>query len=276
MSSLKTSRKINCWELTSKQLTPTKSDVIVEEELPIYVNGKQLITASVTPTFEREFALGYLLGQGFINRQDEVESVEILNNTIHVTLKDKRKIFTGTGKTDYRIVSSGGRSMYAGDAALPVIKSNISVRKRIIFYAMNQLFRNAELYETTKGVYAAGLFDTRASAICIVEDIGRHNTLDKIIGYALRHKVDFSKSILVSTGHMASEMVTKISRCGIPIAATVTAVTDKGLEIAKKYGLTIIGFVRDKGTKMSTDMNVKVTKAASMKIYCGAARIICE
>jgi FdhD protein len=257
MASLKTSRKINCWELTGKQLTPTKSDIIIEQELPIYVNGKQLITASVTPTLEKEFALGYLLGQGLIKSSDGVESVDILNNTVHVTLKDKRKTF-------------------ALDASLPEIKSNITVRKRVIFSAMNQLFRNAELNEITDGAHAAGLFNTRASALCIIEDIGRHNTLDKIIGYAVRHKVDLNKSILVSTGRMASEMVIKICHCGIPIAATTAAVTDKGLEIAKKCGLTIIGFVRDKGTKINTDMDVRVTKAANMKIYAGAARIICE
>ena len=132
------------------------------------------------------------------------------------------------------------------------------------------------LYAETEGVHAAGLFNTRASPICIVEDIGRHNTLDKIIGYALLHKIDCSRSFLVSTGRMASEMVTKICRCGIPIVATKTAVTDKGLEIGKKCGLTIIGFVRTVGTKINTDMDVRITQKNSMKIYCGAARIRCE
>ncbi|MHB8104408.1 MAG: formate dehydrogenase accessory sulfurtransferase FdhD, partial [Dehalococcoidales bacterium] len=116
----------------------------------------------------------------------------------------------------------------------------------------------------------------KASPICIVEDIGRHNTLDKIIGYALMNKVDCSRVFLVSTGRMASEMVTKICRCGIPIAATKTAVTDKGLEIGKKCGLTLIGFVRDAGTKIHTDMDIRVFKEAGMKIYSGAARIRCE
>jgi FdhD protein len=276
MNSLKTSKKMDCWKLTGRQLTPTQLGVITEQELPLYVNRKLLVTASITPSFEKEFALGYLFGQGFINSQDEVESLEIQNNTVQVTLKDKRKTFTGTEKTNYRIVSGGGRSAYFKEYSLPEIKTNILVHKQAIFTAMNKLFKNAELYETTEGVHAAGLFNTRATPICIVEDIGRHNTLDKIIGYALLHKVDFSKTFLVSTGRMASEMVTKICRCGIPIVATKTAITDKGLEIGKKCGLTIIGFVRDKGTKTNTDMDVRITKVAGMKIYAGTARIICE
>jgi FdhD protein len=109
-----------------------------------------------------------------------------------------------------------------------------------------------------------------------VEDIGRHNTLDKIIGFALLNKVDFSKTFLVSTGRMASEMVARICRCGIPVVATKTAVTDKGLDIGKKCGLTLIGFVRDAGTKIQTDMEVRVIKQAGMKIYSCAERVLCE
>lgn len=274
--SLKTSRKMNCWRLEGGRLKPAKVGVVIERELPIYVNGQRLVTASITPTFEKEFALGYLFGQGFISTLDELALIEIKNNTAQVMLKDSRKTLTGTAETNYRIVSGGGRSAYFGDAALPRIKSDIIIDKQAIFSAMNQLFKNAGLYEETEGVHAAGLFTRKAEPIVMVEDIGRHNTLDKIIGYALLHKVDYRHAFLVSTGRMASEMVTKICRCGIPLVATKTAVTDKGLSIGKKCGLTVIGFVRDIGTKIHTDMDVRVFQEAGMKIYAGAARVRCE
>jgi FdhD protein len=270
------SKKMDGWKLSGKQLVPTQVGVVIERELPIYINGKLLVTASITPTFEKEFALGYLFGQGFINSLDELEEIDLQNNTAQVTLKDSRKTLTGAGKTNYRIVSGGGRSAYFGEANLPEIKSDIIISKQTVFSAMNRLFKNAELYEETEGVHAAGLFSTRASPICIVEDIGRHNTLDKVIGYALLNRVECSRTFLVTTGRLASEMVTKICRCGIPIVATKTAITDKGLEIGKKSGLTIVGFVRDAGTKMNTDMDVRITKNAGMKIYAGVARIRCE
>jgi FdhD protein len=273
MTSLKTSRKIEGWQYSDGRLTPVKAGVVIEQEFPIYVNGKQLVTASITPTFLKEFTLGYLFGQGFINGLDEVTSLEMLNNTAHVILKDRRKTLTDATKINYRIVSGGGRSAYFNETNLMEIKSDVVVSKRTIFSAMNQLFRNATLYAETEGVHAAGLFNTRASLLCMVEDIGRHNTLDKIIGYTLLHKMDCSRVFLVSTGRLASEMVTKICRSGIPIIATKTAVTDKGLETGKKCGLTIIGFVRTAGSKIHTDMDVRITKKASMKIYCGAARI---
>jgi len=141
---------------------------------------------------------------------------------------------------------------------------------------MNTLFQSAGLYGETEGVHAAGLFRVAAEPLCLTEDIGRHNTLDKVIGFGLLHKIDFAGTFLVSTGRMASEMVTKICRCGIPVAATKTAVTDKGLEIGKACGLTLIGFVRDAGTRINTDMDVRVVREAGMKIYSGARRILCD
>jgi len=273
---IKTSKTIDCWKLVNGQFSPAKVGVVIEHELPVYVNGAHLATASIAPGMEKEFVVGYLFGQGFIESTADFLSVDIENNTAQVTLKDNKKDSPGAGKTSYRIVSGGGRSAYFGESAFRTVKSDIKIRKENIFRAMNILFKNAGLYGETEGVHAAGLFTTTAQPLCLVEDIGRHNTLDKVVGFALLNKIDCAKTFLVSTGRMASEMVTKVCRCGIPIVATKTAVTDKGLEIGKQCGLTVIGFVRDAGTKINTDMDVRVIKEAGMKIYSGASRIICE
>jgi FdhD protein len=271
-----TSKTLRCWKLSEGQYSQTKTGVVIEKEMPIYVNGKHLVTASIAPGLEREFIVGYLFGQGFIDSVEELASLEIENNTAKVTLKNSRNTSPGASGANYRIVSGGGRSAYYDETRFSEIKTDMKINKKEIFRAMNALFENAGLYVETEGVHAAGLFIAKASPICIVEDIGRHNTLDKITGYALLNKIDCSHAFLVSTGRMTSEMVAKICRIGIPVVATKTAVTDKGREIGKKYGLTIIGFVRDTGTKLHTDMEVKVIKKAGMKIYTGAERILCE
>ena len=267
---------MDCRKLADGRLSPAKTGVVIEQGFSIYLNNNLLATASITPTMEKEFVVGYLFGQGFINTIDELDSINIKNNTAQVILKDERRTLTDTSSTNYRIVSGGGRSAYFEDTGLRKIKSNSVIRKQDIYNAMNALFKSAGLYGETEGVHAAGLFSAKADPICMVEDIGRHNSLDKVAGYALLNKIDCSKTFLVSTGRMASEMVTKICRCGIPVVATKTAVTDKGLAIGKKCGITVIGFVRDKGTKINTDMDVRVIEAASMKIYSGAARVLCD
>jgi FdhD protein len=271
-----TSKTIECRKLADGRFTRAETSVIIEKELAIYVNGNHLVTASITPVMEKEFVVGYLFGQGFIESLEEIISVDIKDHAAQVRIKDTGKLAAITGKVSYRIVSGGGRVAYAGEAELPPIHNHRKIRQQVIFKAINTLFETARMYRETEGVHAAGLFNADGSLICIVEDIGRHNTLDKIIGYNLLNQVDGSNAFLVSTGRMASEMVAKIGRAGIPVVATKTAVTDKGLEIGKKRGLTIIGFLRDAGTRINTDMEVRVIDRAGMKIYTGAERVPCE
>jgi FdhD protein len=267
-----TSNKLTVTKLDGGQFIQTGADVIIEQELALYVNGARLATASLAPGMEKEFAAGYLFGQGFINSADDIASIKIESGAAQVILK--KDLVSPTAS--YRIVSGGGRSAYVKEAKTSKIKTDFTIHKQDIFRAMNTLFEKASLYRQTEGAHAAGLFNTKGEPICIVEDIGRHNTLDKLCGYCLLKKVNTSRTFLVSTGRMASEMVTKICRAGIPIAATKTAVTDKGLEIASRCGLTLIGFVRDAGNRINTDMDVRVIKESGMKIYTGSTRILCE
>ena len=264
---------MECRKLAEGRFSRAETSVIIEKELPIYINGRHLVSASITPTMEREFVTGYLFGQGFINSLEDLTSVELEDSAAQVTLKDPDKVTQRTRGTSYRIVSGGGRVAYAEEADLPEIRNRWKISRQNIFEAMNKLFETARMYRETEGVHAAGLFTAEGSLICIVEDIGRHNSLDKVIGYALLNKVDCGHTFLVSTGRMASEMVAKICRAGIPVVATKTAVTDKGWEIGRKHGLTIIGFVRDIGTRINTDMEVRVINRAGMKIYTGAHRV---
>ena len=138
---------------------------------------------------------------------------------------------------------------------------------------MTSLFQIATVYKETEGAHAAGIFTPEAEPVCIVEDIGRHNCLDKAIGYALLQHIDCSCHFMVSTGRMTSEMVAKLCRAGFPVVATKTAVTDKGRETALACGITLVGFVRDTGTKIHTNMDVRVVKDRGMKIYTGPKRI---
>jgi len=270
------SNKMQCWKLTGGLFSRAQVNVVVEKELPIYVNGEHLITASIAPGLEREFVVGYLFGQGFVNGIEDIKSINTEGQRAEVTFKDSRKISPRMEGIDYRIVSGGGRTVYFGEGDFPEINMQLKVSRKDIFEAMNTIFERATIYKDTEGVHTAGLFTTGANPVCIVEDIGRHNTLDKVIGYTLMNGIDCSSTFLASTGRMASEMVLKICRAKIPIVATKTAITDKGLEIGRKCGLTIIGFVRDTGMRINTDMEERIIEQAGMKIYTGAQRILHE
>jgi FdhD protein len=268
-----TANSVECRRLINGRLAKSEAWVVIERELPVFLNGEYLVTASITPALEMEFITGYLFGQGFIENIAELESINLEGEAARVTLKDARKISQSTRRADYRIVSGGGKTVFLDEMSLPRIHSRMRIGKKEIFQAMNIVLERAAIYRETEGVHAAGLFTPEAVPICVVEDIGRHNTLDKVIGYALINKIDCGHTFLASTGRMASEMVTKICRAGIPVAVTKTAVTKMGLEIGQKCGATIIGFVRDTGTRINTDMAVRIIIEPEMRIYTNAERV---
>ena len=204
-----TSVEIPVLQLQNGRFTAAKPAVIIESELRIIVNGRQLATASLLPGMEEEFVTGYLFGQGFIKAPEDIASIIVEGSSAEVTLADKTVPFPAS--TRYRIVSGGGRTAFTDDR-LPQIHSDLTLQKDVVFQAMNRLFDMGAMYKETEGAHAAGIFTPAAEPVCIIEDIGRHNCLDKAIGYALLQNIRCSRHFLVSTGRMASEMVAKLCR----------------------------------------------------------------
>jgi FdhD protein len=225
-------------------------NVIKESSLTININGQHYDNIN---TFlgkqEKELVTGHLFAQGIINRFSDIESITIIKQTAEVVLK-----WTGRQRKT------------------AIVESSLKVTKEDVFNCVRAVLKSS-IFEETEAVHSAGLFLHGKEPICIAEDIGRHHALDKVIGAALMEGVPLSKCVVASTGRQSAEMITKICRAGIPIVATKAAVTDRGIALAKKYGVTIIGFVREEGSRLNTDMGVKVFKESIMKIYCGAERV---
>jgi FdhD protein len=235
----------------NEEVTKATERVVTEFGLSISVNGTLFATTVITPMMKKEFVIGYLFGQGTINSIVDISSITVDGNIAEVIL---------SGKKD-RV----NRSMK--------INSGLTVNREAIFDGVNSILRS-EIYEETSAIHSAGLFKRGAEHVCIAEDVGRHNALDKVIGYALMNEIDFNNIFAASTGRMVSDMVSKICRANIPIVATKTAVTKLGVEIGEQCGLTIIGFVRDAGTKIKTDTGEILTTSREMKIYTNPQRIL--
>ena len=263
-------------KLTGGRFVQGRTSVVIERELPISVNGQHLVTASLSPVMVKEFVTGYLFSQGFIDGYNEIESIKLENDSANVSLGGGKKLASRANNASLRIVSGGGKAVYFEKAVLPEIKSGVTIEKEVIYRVMNILFERAEIYRNTEGGHAAGLFKADGMPVIIAEDIGRHNTLDKVIGYALMNRIDVSKAFLAATGRMTSEMVTKICRARIPVAATKTAVTSAAIKMAGRSGLTLVGFVRDTGNRINTDMEVRIIEKAGMKIYTHPGRITAD
>lgn len=225
--------------------------VITEQGLSIIVNGRHFATAMITPMMEKEFVVGHLFGQGVIGSFADIKSITVKGDTAELTLAQKE------AKTQ--------RSSQ--------IVSDFRVNREDIFQGVGAILES-KIYAETEAIHSAGLFGWGAEPICLAEDIGRHNALDKVIGYALMNRIDFSQTFAASTGRMAADMVSKVCRAHIPIVATKTAVTKLAVEIGEGCGLTIIGFVRGMDVKMAEDANVSMAAEKAMKIYTHPQRIV--
>ncbi len=233
------------------EVTKAKERVVTEFGLSIFINGRHFATAMITPMMKKEFIIGHLFGQGIIENITDIESITLKGNIAEVTLP----------KMEDKAKSS------------PEIHSDFKVSREDIFNGVKAILKS-KIYAETEAIHSAGLFKRGAEPICITEDVGRHNALDKVIGYALINRIDLRNTFLTSTGRMASDMVSKICRANIPIAATKTAVTKLGIEIGERCGLTIIGFVRDIGTEVTTGMDIRITTERGMKIYTNPQRVL--
>jgi FdhD protein len=195
--------------------------IVKETTLTINVNGKHFATAMILATLEKEFVTGNLYTQGIIRSAADIASLTVKNNTAEVTLSENKP--------------PGERP--------PGVISDLKVPREDVFECVRAILKS-EVFTETEAVHSAGLFLDAQDAVCIAEDLGRHNALDKVIGRGLLHGIDFSRTLAASTGRQPSEMLFKCLQAGIPIIATKGVPTTLAVAIAVKAGITIAGLVR--------------------------------
>ena len=237
-----------CLKLDGEEIRESMDWVVEESPVSIFINGRHFVTAMTSPHMAKEFILGYLFSERIINGLTDVESMEIEGRVARLIISNPIKAIVPRKP----IVSGcGGIATFLDESKLPQINSRLLVDKNAIYEAMKIIFES-ELHSSTGGVHSVGLFDQNG-AVCICEDIGRHNALDKAIGFGLVRGLDFSKTFVVSTGRISSEMALKCAVAGIPIIASRGATTSLALEIAERTGLTVIGFVRTRRMNIYTN-----------------------
>lgn len=232
-------RKLPCIKIDGEKAVESFHEVIEEVPMALFINGRHAMTAMMSPLQLEDFVTGYLYTEQIIRSIDEIESVRIEPNRISVITKNLFKVL-GPKKT---ILSGcGGSVSYIDTEKLPKIVSDYTISAEDIRSAAKAVL-NSELHMTTGGIHIVALLDHQ-TIIAVSEDIGRHNALDRVIGYALRHNVDIARSWVIVSGRISSEMVRKCLIAGIPIIVSRGATTTLAVETAKSTGLTVAGFAR--------------------------------
>ncbi|VVB72476.1 Protein FdhD [uncultured archaeon] len=242
-------KEYDCLKLDGAIAKKAVCPVVEEVPLSIFVNGRHFATAMISPMLQKEFVVGHLYSERIVAGLQEIESLEIEGNVARAIISNPMRAIVPRRP----IVSGcGGIASFLDESKLPRIKSDLRITRYQAQEAMAAISQS-EIHIATGGVHSVGLFD-RDGAICIIEDIGRHNALDKAIGHALvRGGVDFCQTFVSCTGRISSDMAQKCSLAGIPIAVSRGATTSLAISIAERTGLCIIGFLRGKRLSVYTN-----------------------
>ncbi len=243
-------------KIKGSQKFTVQDTVIREIKLEIYVNDRYITALMGTPVDQIELAVGYLISENIIENVKDIQSSEIKSiddKIFKVYIKAKVNEKNIDRLDTQGVIVSGcgrGKSTQISKKAIEakIITGDLCINASLLFKEMSEFYTQCPLYEQTGCVHTAKLYFDKDTYF-IGEDIAQHNTIDKAVGKALMAGIDVSKSFLMVSGRLSSEMVAKAVMHQIPILASRTASTCRGVNIADKFGLTLIGFVR--GDKMN-------------------------
>jgi FdhD protein len=220
------------------------AETIVEAPVSLTVNGEVWLSFMCTPVDLEALAVGFLYNEGIIEAMDEVEDVRICEHGDNVDVWLNRSV---EQPTSWRRTSGCTGGVTAVDAlAKPNVsfaEDRLEVRPEAVGKLVGMLFESQSLYRETGGVHTSALSDGE-KIILSAEDIGRHNTLDKIAGLCVMKNIFPEKRILITTGRISSEMLQKAARMRAPILISRTSPSSLSIQMAERYGITLIGYAR--------------------------------
>jgi FdhD protein len=237
--------------------------VAVEEPLQIQLvystaTGQMLKDIAVTmrtPGNDEELAAGFLFTEGIIKNTEDISEIKHAradDNLVQVILKENIVPALGNAARNFYTTSSCGICGKASIDAIQtvsqyVVVKNNSVISAAVFYTLPiELKKQQKVFEDTGGIHASALFDVDGKFVMLREDVGRHNALDKIVGYAMLSKqLPLNNRMLLLSGRASFELVQKAVMAGIKIIASVGAPSSLAVEMAKENDVTLIGFLKE-------------------------------
>jgi FdhD protein len=248
--------------------------VTVEEPLEIRVDGRALAVTMRTPGDDFDLTIGFLVTEGLLAGADDVTTLMHCTDTgddgsptfnvVDVQLQPGVSIPDVGLQRSFATTSSCG---VCGKTSIEAVRVRspydltadaTTVSPQVLAGLPDALREHQKVFDRTGGLHAAGLFTTGGELLAVREDVGRHNAVDKIVGWAARqHRLPLSGSVLMVSGRISFELAQKSLMAGIPVLAAVSAPSSLAIDLAQESGLTLVGFLRP----------------PRMTVYTGAGRL---
>jgi len=213
-----------------------------EMAFTIYINDQELVTILCTPFKLNCLVLGYLLAEGIIVDMKDIVSMRVCEDDALADVKLNQSDFVLPQKRILTSGCGGGVSLNTNTGAMK-IKADISVAPKQLLKLMLYMLESSKLYKITGGIHTSALCDDK-DLMVVAEDIGRHNTLDKIMGECFLRKISTKDKILLTSGRVSSEMTRKAAKMQVPIIASLTSPTQLAVLVARDLDITLAGYVR--------------------------------
>jgi FdhD protein len=225
--------------------------VAVEEPLEIRVNGEPVAVTMRTPGHDEELALGFCLTEGIAPRRASLPD-DLAANTVDVEAAGRltpRNFYTASS---CGVCGKGALEAIAVEA--PRVDSPLALDAAVVTLLPQRLRQEQAAFAATGGLHATGLFRANGDMLCVREDVGRHNAMDKVIGWALGETLlPLRELVLCVSGRLSFELVQKAAVAGCPVLVAVGAPSSLAIDVAADRGVTLCGFVRGERFNVYTE-----------------------
>ena len=249
-------------QMTRAGLAPTHAVVAVDEfgatrnlnvagerPLTLYVDKKEIVTLMTLGTQPEALALGYLRNQGLIDRVEDIKSVQADWDTESVAVTTYRGVAELEKRTERRTITSGcGQGTVFGDMLEKLERvqlPKVRLHQSAVYDLLHSLNDYNDIYRSAGAVHGCALCHG-TDVLMFIEDVGRHNAADAIAGHMWLERLGGGDKIFYTTGRLTSEMVIKVAQMGIPVLLSRSGVTQMGLDLARRLGVTMIARAKGK------------------------------
>ena len=224
-----------------------ETSVTVERPLTLFLNGQEIVTMMSICDYPEYMAIGYLVNQNMLLTDDEITGIDYEEEIDTIVVRTARKTNYEEKLKKKTLTSGCAQGTVFGDVMEKFedikLPSNAVIKTSWLFDLVKEINTQPSLYLEAGAIHGCVLAK-QDKILLYMEDVGRHNAIDKVAGYMFKHGMNGADKIFYTTGRLTSEMVIKAVQMGIPILASRSGFTAWGVELARKVGLTLIGRAR--------------------------------